>query len=51
MLTSNWEVSTGRLPYKLIILIQFTQTFVISSHIDGFETSLPIGTHTSRGFA
>ena len=45
------EVSTGRLHYNIINVIQFIQTFVISSYFDDIETNLPIGKHTLRLFA
>ena len=51
LLTSNWEVSTGRLPYSLTDFIQTTQKFVISSYIGHIKTNLPIGKHTLRVFA
>ena len=48
LLTSHWEVSTGRSPCSFIIVVQLTQTFVISSYIEDIETNLPIGKHTFR---
>ena len=48
LLTTKWEVSTGRLHYSIITFTQITQKFVISSIIDNIETNLPIGKHTLR---
>ena len=48
LLTTNWEVKTGRLHYSIMIFTQITQKFVISSSIDDIETNNPIGKHTLR---
>ena len=48
LLTTNWEFSTGRLPYSIIIFTQIAQKFVISSSIDDIETNLPIEKQTLR---
>ena len=48
LMTTNWEVSTGRLHYSIIIFTQITQKFAISSSIDDIDTNLPIGKHTLR---
>ena len=48
LLTSNWEVTAGRLHCSFITFIQIAQKFVISSYIDDIETNLPIGKHTLR---
>ena len=45
LLTSNWEVSTGRLHCSFITFIQIAQKFVISSYIDDIETILQTGKH------
>ena len=51
LLTSNLEVTIGRLRYSFHNFTQVTQTFVISSYIDDIETNLPIAKHTLRVFA
>ena len=45
LMTSNWEVSSGRLHYSFTKFTQIAQTFVISWYIDDIETNLPIGRH------
>ena len=47
-MTSNWEVSIGRLHYSFINFTHFAQKFVISSYIDDIETNLPIGKYKLR---
>ena len=46
LLTSNWEVNTGRFLNSFHIFFYIRQQFVISSDIENIETNLPIGKHT-----
>ena len=48
LLTSNWEVNTGRFPYSFISFLQIKKNFVFSSYIEDNETNLPIEKHTLR---
>ena len=50
LLTSNWEVSTGRSLNSFISFIQIAQKFVISSYVENIETNLPNGKNTLRVF-
>ena len=49
LLTSNWEVSTRRFLYTLILLLKFHKNSWCFS-IECSETNLPIGKHTLRVF-
>ena len=48
LLTSNWEVNTGRSLYSFISFFQIKNNCVFSSFIEDNETNLPIEKHTSR---
>ena len=48
MLTSNWEVSTGRSLNSFFIISEITKHVVIISFIEDNETSLLIEKHTLR---
>ena len=48
LLTSNWEVNTGRSPYSFVSVVQFKKNFVFSSYVEDNETNLPIENHTLR---
>ena len=48
MLTSNWEVSTGRSLNSFRIISEITKQFVIYSFIEDIETNLPIEKHILR---
>ena len=47
-LTSNWEVNADLSLNRFLIISQIVQLFVISSYIEGIETSLLIEKHTLR---
>ena len=49
-MTSNWEVSTGRLHHTFINFTQITQQFDISSYVDDIGTNFVIVKHTLRVF-
>ena len=48
LLTSNWEVSTGRFLNSFLIISEITKHIVIISFIEDNETSLLIEKHTLR---
>ena len=48
LLTSNWEVSTGRSLNSFLIIFEITKHIVIISFIEDSETSLLIEKHTLR---
>ena len=48
LLTSNWEVSTGRSLNSFLIISEITKHIVIISFIEDSETSLLIEKHTLR---
>ena len=48
LLTSNWEVSTGRFLNSFLITSEVTKQFVIIWFIEDNETNLPIKKHTLR---
>ena len=48
LLTSNWEVSTGRSLNSFLIISEITKHIVIISFIEDNETSLLIEKHTVR---
>ena len=48
LLTSNWEVSTGRSLNSFLIISEITKQFVICSFIEDNETNLSIEKHTLR---
>ena len=50
LLTSNWEVSTGRSPCSFISFDQITQNFVLSSFIKDIAANLPFRKHILRVF-
>ena len=50
LLTSNWEVYTGRSLYSFISFIQIKTNFVFSSSIQDIETNLLTGKHNLRVF-
>ena len=47
-LTSNWEVNADLSLNRFLIISEIVQLFVISSYIEGIETSLLIEKHTLR---
>ena len=46
LLTSNWEVNSGRLHYSFINFTLITQKVDIIWYIDDNEANLPVGKHT-----
>ena len=48
LLTSNWEVSTGRFLNSFLITSEVTKQFVINLFIEDNETNLPIKKRTLR---